>query len=178
MPFAPVGRGGLVVDEVVEEVDEEEEKGDDAVDDTVDPEIEDAEFEADVADEADGEPEVDAADFDVVEAAVDATAVLWTADSAAVVTTLANIDEGEDEEADEEGKERIKTVLVIVPYTVLFLNTVSGLNVTVALFVSVNIKTSVVCTLTSCLHPTSTANLPEVGRTTLGLGILKEALAA
>lgn len=72
----------------------------------------------------------------------------------------------------------MKTVLVIVPYTVLFLNTVSGLNVTVALFVSVNIKTSVVCTLTSCLHPTSTANMPEVGRTTLGLGILKDALAA
>lgn len=168
MPFAPVGRGGWVVDEEVEEVD-------DAADDTADPEVEDAESEADEVDE---EPEVDAADSDVVEAAGDATAVLWTADSAAVVTSLAKIDEGEEEEADEEGKERMKTVLVIVPYTVLFLNTVSGLNVTVALFVSVNIKTSVVCTLTSCLHPTSTANLPEVGRTTLGLGILKEALAA
>ena len=166
------------MDDEVEEVDEEEEKGDDAADDTVNSEIDDAESEADVADEADGEPEVDAADSDVVEAAGDATAVLRTADSAAVVTSLANIDEGEDEESDEEGKERINTVLVIVPYTVLFLNTVSGLKVTVALFVAVNNKTSVVCTLTSCLQPTSTANLPEVGRTTLGLGILKDALAA
>ena len=160
MPFAPVGRGGWVVDEEVEEVD-------DAADDAADPEVEDAESEADEADE---EPEVDAADSDVVEAAVDATAVLWTADPTTVFSALAT--------TDEDGKERIKTVLVIVPYTVLFLNTVSGLKVTVALFVSVNIKTSVVCTLTSCLQPTSTANLPEVGRTTLGLGILKDALAA
>lgn len=159
MPFAPVGRGKWVVDEEVEEVD-------DAADDAADPEVEDAESEADEVDE---EPEVDAADSDV-ERAVDATAVLWTADPTTVFSALAT--------TDEDGKERIKTVLVIVPYTVLFLNTVSGLKVTVALLVSVNIKTSVVCTLTSCLQPTSTANLPEVGRTTLGLGILKDALAA
>lgn len=70
-------------------------------------------------------------------------------------------------EVETEAETRI--VDVIVPYTVLFLNTVSGLNVTVAGLLAVRSSTSVVWMAICCSQATSTAYLPDVGLTILGL---------
>lgn len=74
----------------------------------------------------------------------------------------------------EDADPETRIVDVIVPYTVLFLNTVSGFSVIVAVLLAVSNRTSVVCTATCCSHPTSTANFPAVGLTNLGFLLLLE----
>lgn len=58
---------------------------------------------------------------------------------------------------------------VIVPYIVLFLNIVSGFNVTVAGLLAVSNSTSVVWMAMCCLQATSTACFPAAGLRSLGL---------
>lgn len=61
-----------------------------------------------------------------------------------------------------------RIVDVIVPYTVRFLNTVSGRNVTVASLLAVRSNTSVVWISSHFLHCTLAAKFPDVGLTSLG----------
>lgn len=62
-----------------------------------------------------------------------------------------------------------RLVDVIVPYIVLFLNTVSGFNVTVAGLLAVSNSTSVVWMAMCCSQATSTACFPAAGLRSLGV---------
>jgi hypothetical protein len=65
-----------------------------------------------------------------------------------------------------------RMVDVIVPYTVLFLNVVSGFNVTVAGLLAVSNSTSVVWMAMCCSQATSTACFPAAGLRSLGFWLL------